>query len=101
MTGGKIDFKAHAEETADRYRSFFEVTKMNVVDYQPKADVAERSKERARLEREVVEAAKAERAAAKDYDRHLILINWRRFVDTRQARESAIDALLEFESQQK
>lgn len=56
--------------------------------------------ERTRLERAVIEATKAERKAALDYDKRMVLENWKRTVDTRQQRESTVEALIEFESRQ-
>lgn len=108
------DYKSRIKKTADRYRSFLEATKMNVVDYQPKADVAERCKERARLEREVIEAAKRvrqndlaitryweRRASDAGYDPAsaalFTLIN----NSGGKAFNAAVDALLKFEAQQK
>jgi len=46
-----------------------------------------------------LEAAKAERVAAKEYEAHLISKNWHRSVETRVAREKAVDALIAFEAE--
>lgn len=52
------------------------------------------------LEREVIKAAKAEIVAADEYKKRVIMANWKRSVETREARQSAVRALLDFESQQ-
>lgn len=67
MTTGKtegFDYKAHAEKTADRYRSFMDVTKLNVVDLPRPANPDSACKqieclgELLRLQQVVVKAAK-------------------------------------------
>lgn len=56
--------------------------------------------ERTRLERLVIEAAKAEIVAADEYEKHLVMANWERSVETRQARQNAVRGLIDFESSQ-
>jgi hypothetical protein len=63
--------------------------------------VTDEEVEHERLRAAVVETAKAERNAAIAYDKRMILENWKRQVDTRTARDSAVDALIAFEAEHK
>lgn len=56
--------------------------------------------ERARLEREVIEAAKAEMVADDEFKKHLVMANWKRSVESREARQNAVRVLIDFESKQ-
>lgn len=67
----------------------------------PKAiDAYHADPERSRLEREVIEAAKAELLADDEYDKHVIAANYKRSIETRLRRRDAVRSLIEFESNQ-
>lgn len=59
------------------------------------------SAELARLEREVIEAAKAERAAQTVYLSNITFQNVAAYHHAERRRRRAVDALIEFEAQQK
>lgn len=59
-----------------------------------------RQTERGRLEDVVLDAAKAERVAAKAYEEKFVVQAWQRAAETRVAREKAVDALTAFEAEQ-
>lgn len=65
-----------------------------------KLEAASVNPERERFERAVIEAVKSARLAEQAYSDRMILENWKQQVETRGARDAAVDALIDFESAQ-
>lgn len=110
MTTGKTDepdYKAHAEKTADRYRSFMDVTKMNVVDLprpsnpESACKQIERLGELLRLQQVVIEAAKRRRRARDNMFQRGTIAACDKFSEADNRFENTLTTLLEFEANQK
>lgn len=61
----------------------------------------ERAAERARLEREVIEAAKEEGVSFEAFRENTTMDNWHRAQDAADRRRAAVNALLSYEAEQK